>query len=71
MVVAKLRLIKKKKMRREIKSKTWGVEKLKTEMEQEEYKQEKKKIIRAQREEEDIEEAWDNMKIAIEKAAKK
>ncbi|KAF2894212.1 hypothetical protein ILUMI_11966 [Ignelater luminosus] len=55
-------------MRREIKSKAWDVKKLKTEVKQEEYRKEINKIIRSQHEEEDIEKAWDNMKIAIEKA---
>ncbi|KAF2886082.1 hypothetical protein ILUMI_20090, partial [Ignelater luminosus] len=50
---------------------TWNVEKLKTEVKkQEEYRKEINKIIRAQREGEDIEEGWDNTKIAIEKAAR-
>ncbi|KAF2894213.1 hypothetical protein ILUMI_11967 [Ignelater luminosus] len=58
-------------MRREIKSKAWDVKKLKTEVKQEEYRKEINKIIRSQHEEEDIEKAWDNMKIAIEKATRK
>ncbi|KAF2881397.1 hypothetical protein ILUMI_24771 [Ignelater luminosus] len=62
MVVAKLRLKEKKRRRGKIKSKTWNVEKLKTEVKQEEYRKEA---------EEEIKEVWMNYfkKILNEKQA--